>query len=359
VAAALPRLEPNTFSGATREALKQRKDLLGQIRTAVCTRCGVPAPQLQDLDRISPRTVLTIATLAVVTYFLLPQLGDVAEIADRVRDADWAWLPLILGMSALSYVGAALGVVGAVPGRLQALPTLVTQLASSFAGKLAPAGLGGLALNVRYLQKSGVDLSVATSAVGLDTVAGVVAHLSLLLVFAVWAGRSVRGSVPLPHPEVLAAGALAVLGVAAVLLAVPAVRRLVAARLLPVLRRSFDGLGRALRSPGKVALLLGGSAVVTLSSIACLYLSARAFGGDLGVATVGAVYLAGAAVAAAAPTPGGLGALEAAVIAGLVAAGMSHTIAVPAVFLYRLATFWLPVLPGWAAFTWLRRSQYV
>jgi uncharacterized membrane protein YbhN (UPF0104 family) len=60
-----------------------------------------------------------------------------------------------------------------------------------------------------------------------------------------------------------------------------------------------------------------------------------------------------------APTPGGLGALEAAVIAGLVAAGMDHTIAVPAVFLYRLATLWLPILPGWVAFSWLRRSDFV
>jgi undecaprenyl-diphosphatase len=38
---------------------------------------------------------------------------------------------------------------------------------------------------------------------------------------------------------------------------------------------------------------------------------------------------------------------------------MDHTIAVPGVFLYRLATFWLPILPGWAAFTLLRRRQYV
>ena len=359
VAAALPRLEPNTFSGATREALKQRKDLLGQIRAAVCTRCGVPEPELQDLDRVSPRTLLTVAMLAVVTYLLVPQLGDVPQIADRVRDADWAWLPLVLGASALSYVGAALSITGAVPGRLRPLPTLVTQLASSFASKLAPAGLGGMALNVRYLQRSGVDLPVATSAVGLNTVAGAVVHLLLLLVFAVWAGRSVEGSVPLPKPEVLAAGGLAVVVLTAVLLAVPAVRRMVVARLVPLLRRSVGGVGHAVRSPGKVALLLGGSAVVTLSYIGCVYLSARAFGGDLGLAVVGAVYLAGAAVAAAAPTPGGLGALEAAVIAGLVAAGMSHTIAVPAVFLYRLATFWVPVLPGWAAFTWLRRSQYV
>jgi undecaprenyl-diphosphatase len=359
VAASLPRLQPNTFSGATREALKHRKDLVGQIREAVSTRCGVPEPALEALDRISPRTILTGVMLAAVTYLLIPQLGDVAGMVDRIREADWAWLPPIVVMSALTYVGAALSIAGAVPARLHPLPTLVTQLASSFASKLAPAGLGGMALNVRYLQKSGVDLAVATSGVGLNTLGGLVVHAFLLLVFAVWAGRSVLDAIRLPHPQVFGWGALAVLAMTAVMFAVPTVRRLVSLRLLPLLRRSFGGIAHALRSPGKLALLLGGSAVVTLSYIACVYLSTRAFGGDLSLASVGAVYLLGSAIAAAAPTPGGLGALEAAVIAGLVAAGMDHTIAVPAVFLYRLVTFWLPILPGWAAFSWLRRSDFV
>jgi uncharacterized protein (TIRG00374 family) len=359
VAASLPRLQPNTFSGATRDALKKRKNLVGQVRDAVSTRCGVPEPKLEALDRISPRTIFTVLTLVAVTYLLVPQLGDVPGMVDRIRQADWAWLPAIVVMSALTYVGAALSIAGSVPARLRPGPTLVTQLASSFAGKLAPAGLGGMALNVRYLQKSGVDVAVATSGVGLNTLGGLVVHAFLLLVFAVWAGRSAFDAIRLPHPEVFLWGALAVLTLAAVMFAVPSVRRLVVTRLRPLLRRSIGGVAHALRNPGKLVLLLGGSAVLTLSYIVCLYLCTRAFGGDLSLATVGAVYLLGAAVAAAAPTPGGLGALEAAVIAGLVAAGMPHTIAVPAVFLYRLATFWLPTLPGWAAFTWLRRSDYV
>ena len=90
-----------------------------------------------------------------------------------------------------------------------------------------------------------------------------------------------------------------------------------------------------------------------------LYFSIAAFGGGLPLATVGAVYLVGAAVATAAPTPGGLGALEAALIGGLVAAGLENAVAVPAVFLFRLATFWLPILPGWLCFPWLQRREYV
>jgi undecaprenyl-diphosphatase len=67
----------------------------------------------------------------------------------------------------------------------------------------------------------------------------------------------------------------------------------------------------------------------------------------------------GAAVASVAPTPGGLGALEAALISGLVAAGLDSSVAVPAVFLFRLATYWLPILPGWICFEWLQRHDYL
>ncbi|MGY1703524.1 flippase-like domain-containing protein [Geodermatophilus sp. SYSU D00697] len=359
VAAALPRLQPNSFSGATRDALHSRKQLVGQLRATVAQRCGVPEPRLADLERVHPKTVLTVVLLVVATYLLAPQFGDVPGMIARVREADWAWAPAILATSALTYAGAALSLAGAVPGRLRALPTFVAQLASSFASKLAPAGLGGMALQVRYLQRSGVDPAVATSAVGLDYVAGSVVHVFLMVVFAVWAGTSAFGSLRLPDPQVFLWGVLAVLALAAVMLAWSAVRRRLGTRLVPVVRRSVDGLGSALRKPGKVALLLGGSAVITLGYMLCLYLSTRAFGGDVGLATVGAVYLVGAAVGAAAPTPGGLGAVEVALIAGLVAAGMDHTIAVPAVFLYRIATFWLPILPGWAAFIWLRRSEFV
>ena len=133
----------------------------------------------------------------------------------------------------------------------------------------------------------------------------------------------------------------------------------IAQRLVPVLRRSADGVAATLRHPGKVALLMGGSAVVSLGYILALYFSLLAFGADLSVAEVGAVYLAGSAVATAAPTPGGLGALEAAVIAGLVAAGVANAVAVPSVFLFRLATFWVPILPGWIAFHRLQRSEYL
>ena len=79
-------------------------------------------------------------------------------------------------------------------------------------------------------------------------------------------------------------------------------------------------------------------------------------GAEVPVATAAAVYLAGAAVATAAPTPGGIGATEAALVAGYTAVGVEASVAFAAVLLFRLITFWLPILPGWLALVTLQRS---
>jgi undecaprenyl-diphosphatase len=98
---------------------------------------------------------------------------------------------------------------------------------------------------------------------------------------------------------------------------------------------------------------------VTLAYITAFAGSVAAFGGGLSVAQLGAVYLGGSAVAAAAPTPGHLGALEAALVAGLTGVGMSAGPAVSAVLTYRLCTYWLPVLPGWISWNLIQRWSYV
>ena len=51
-----------------------------------------------------------------------------------------------------------------------------------------------------------------------------------------------------------------------------------------------------------------------------------------------------------------LGAVEAALAAGLTAAGLDAGTAVSAVLLYRLITFWAPTVPGYWAFTKLTKD---
>jgi uncharacterized protein (TIRG00374 family) len=68
------------------------------------------------------------------------------------------------------------------------------------------------------------------------------------------------------------------------------------------------------------------------------------------------VYLFGSTVGGAAPTPGGLGAVEAALVAGLTAAGTDPNLAVAGVLSFRLLTYWLPIPLGYLALHRLRRE---
>jgi undecaprenyl-diphosphatase len=333
--------------------------LLKQLQDEVARRCGVEHIEFDQLDRVSRKTVITILVLALATYFLFPQFADLPGIVDQVQEANWAWTPVIILTSFLTYVGAAMSLGGAIPNRLPAMPLFISTVASSFASKLAPAGLGGMALSARFLQKQGVDKTVAASGIGLNTVAGFVGHISLIGVFVVWAGRDAFESFELPDPKYFLIGLGVVVLMIAIGMLIPQVRAQLTGRLFPILAKSFEGVGSVLRRPGKVALVLGGSMLITFFYLTTLYFATQAFGGGLRFATVGAVFLVGSAVAQAAPTPGGLGAMEAALIGGLTAAGLDNTIAVPAVFMYRLFTFWVPILPGWLCFQWMQRNDYL
>jgi undecaprenyl-diphosphatase len=357
VADSLGRLQPAALSGATQTELKAQKGLLDDVRGEIEAQCGVPEPELEPVTRFGPRQVFTLVMLAAVFYFLLPQLADLPGIFQQIQDVNWAWLGPILIASAGTYLAATVALSGSIPGKLPLGPAAAAQVGSSFASKVAPAGLGGMALNVRFLQRQGVDTAVATSGVGLNAVAGIVGHVVLIGVFFLWAGNDSFGDVSLPSPRALLIGVGVVLLLLAIAMAVPTSRKLVTTKLLPILLKSVSGLRDVLTTPAKLVLLFGGSTVVTLSYVVAFYFACRAFDIDERFATIGAVYLLGSAIATAAPTPGGLGAAEAALIGGLIAIGIENDLAVPSVFLFRLATFWVPILPGWLAFTWLRRTD--
>jgi glycosyltransferase 2 family protein len=171
-----------------------------------------------------------------------------------------------------------------------------------------------------------------------------------LLVAAVLIGRARLGTSPIPEGwPVLVALAAVLAGGGLVLWSPLGRRRLV----VPALRAGRE-LAGVLRRPGKSAQLLGGSAGVTLSYALTLACCLAAFGTRPPLVGTVAVYLAGAAVASVSPTPGGLGAMEAALVAGLTALGVPTGPAVAGVLAFRLLTFWLPILPGWFAYRALR-----
>ena len=359
LAAAVPLLQPLALSAATRHAIGRTDGLLSGTRAAATAASGLSEQPLARLQRVRLKSLLAIAASAGAFYFILPQLAHVGSSWQALQSAHWAWLPVVLAASALTYLASAAALISAVPGPIPFWPTTLTQAASSFVNRVSPANVGGMALNARFLQKRGVPPGAGIAAVGVNALMGAVAHLVLMVIFFTLAGHELAHTFKLPPPSkllLILAGAAALVGI---VLATSRGRRFAAARILPALRSAAASLRTVAASPLKLALLFGASAMVTLAYIAGLVGSVHAFGGGVGIAEIGAVYLGAAVIAAVSPTPGGLGAIEAALVAGLTGVGMHAGPAVSAVLTYRLATYWLPIVPGWLSWRFLQKRDYV
>ncbi len=122
------------------------------------------------------------------------------------------------------------------------------------------------------------------------------------------------------------------------------------------LGEEFTGLAAR---PDKLALLFGGAGLSKLFTITCFVASCRAFDITIGYADLGLLYLIGSSIGAAVPTPGGVGGVEAALIAVLTGAGVDNATAAAAVIVFRLVTYWLPVVPGYLCLRYSRNAELV
>jgi uncharacterized protein (TIRG00374 family) len=352
--AVVPLLQPVVLARSTRKALRRHRDLLPSLRTKLLA--AVPGVEVAPvrLERIRLRTLLTMVAGAAAVYLLAGELAR-ASLGSTLREANWQWGIVALALSASTYIGATISLSGFVAARLSFFRTLLVQVAGSFITLVTPAAVGGAALNIRYLQRKKIPAAVAAASVGVAQVVAFVLHIVLIVVFAAVAGSSAKEHIQPPRWAWYVLAGLVVLALA--VLAVPAGRRALRARVSPTLGQVVPRLLDVAQQPVKLAQGIGGALLLSLSYILCLAACVAAFGRSVPIASIAVVYLTGSAIGSILPTPGGLGGVEAALTAGLTAAGLPGAVAVSAVLLFRLLTFWLPVPFGWAAMTYLEREQ--
>ncbi|MER5255427.1 lysylphosphatidylglycerol synthase transmembrane domain-containing protein [Streptomyces sp. NPDC002855] len=353
------RAEKQAEKQAIDVALDQAReeDLLTQIRHQVLLiRPQAPVEPAQ-LERIRPRTLISFIAGAIGAYFLLSQLTHV-DFNTIIGEAEWGWVLVAVACSALSYFAAAMSLLGFVPERVPFLRAVQAQVAGSFVKIVAPAAVGGVALNTRFLQRSGVRSGLAVASVGASQLFGLGSHIMLLMIFGYVTGTEKTPS--LSPSRTVIAGLLSVAVLVLVVTAIPFLRKFVVTRVRSLFAGVVPRMLDVLQRPQKLLTGIGGMLLLTLLFVLCLDASVRAFSSTemttLSLASVAVVFLAGNALGSAAPTPGGIGAVEATLTLGLVAVGVPKDVAAPAVLLYRLLTLWLPVLPGWLFFNHLTRK---
>src|SRR5262245_19347299 len=189
VVAALPLLQPAALPHDQRP--RRRKDRkafthrLADLRAAAASAADEEEPPLQQLYRVNTTNLLMAIGTLIAVFALLSQVGDPQEFYDTIKGADWFVLFLALIVSFGTNFATAIAVMGTVPIPLPLVRTAELQLSMSFSNLAVPA-VGGLAAQIRFLQKQGVDLASAVASGGLLTNVGNIVQSIFLLLVAVW-----------------------------------------------------------------------------------------------------------------------------------------------------------------------------
>ena len=328
------------------------------------TQCAA-VPRAPTVSR--PVAVVAALVAGGVAVDVLAHHAEVTNALLGVRGADRQWLAVAgLAAMALWITGTAtqLGVLHITPpvGRLFAV-----QVAASFANSLMPGGVGGMAVNVRFLRRHGLNTGAGMAAVGMNSVAGLVAHLALLVgvaiavpgrFHAVW--RTVNGDVHAAMSRHLLVGCAVVAGLLVLATTVAVLRRRAALRARgQAVRAELAALRAVLGHPRRAVALWVGALAAPLLHCLVLFAVLHSLEVSVSAMTATAVYLTVSAVAALIPSPGGLGTFDVLLTGALVAVGVYGPAAVGAVVAYRLATVWLPLVPSGCVFAFLLRRRII
>jgi uncharacterized protein (TIRG00374 family) len=334
-----------------------------------------------EMPLLTPRRLLQTAVVVLVLlgaiYILFPKLVGLGDAISKLDDADPVWIVVAIGFNVLAYatyIALFKGVVGGDALRLNWSETYQINLAGLAATRLFSAGgAGGIALTYWALRKAGMGRR--------DSARRMVAFLALqyafyplaLILFGVLLRTGVmngKDSLELTIVPAAVAGVLLSLGVLIALIPSD-----IETRLRPFAHgeraRSFlhaaakvpATLGEGMRfaltlfvHPSRGGLAVLGAAGFWAASIGVLWASFHAFGVHVPLAVVVQGFFLGMVANLFPLAPAGVGAVDAGMIGAFVLFGIPEETVFPAVLIFRLVAFWMPIPPGVFAFFQLRKT---
>jgi len=360
LAAILPFLQSAALTRPIRIGLKAAPTLLDDLRTATAAAADTDVPKLEPLRRLTLGSALMVLVLVFAAWAVITAISHVglSALLEELQQADSAWLWAALLFSQSIWISEAFSTLGACPRPLRLGPVIGLQFAIRFIALAVPSSAGRVALNVRFFQRAGLATSPAIAVGLVDSLAGFV--VQVLLLIAIWlAGLgtltlSLSGiSIDVSSETVLAIVIAIVIGVA-VLIMIPRVRRAIR----PRLTEAAEAL-QVLRVPTKVLQLFGGNLVAQVLMAMTLGMCLRAFGTQTSLVNLLLINTLASLFSGVMPVPGGIGVMEAALAGGLIAAGVPQPTAVATAMTYRIVTFYLPPIWGAYALRVLRRREYL
>ena len=333
---------------------------------------GSAHPRRRRTTRV---TLIAVATAALTGAGVTNRSALAASVA-RLGQLHWSWIPAavileLASLAALACMQRRLLVAGrASVGVRPMLATTFAANAVSVSVPLAGPELGTL-FNFRRLTRQGADAAVASWSLLAGGLVSTATGALLVAGGGLSSGNTAAVAAAAP------VGLLAVAALATVAMAAhrPRLRRALGQSAAWALRHARRVLRRTSGDPsqvsrawadrlGSVQLPLSGWATVTglalanwLTDAAVLAVSIQAVGAPVPWHILLLIYSSGVAAQTLTITPGGFGVAEGTLGLTLVAAGLPPGLALAAVLLYRLVSFWLVASAGWMVFLWLRRQR--
>jgi uncharacterized membrane protein YbhN (UPF0104 family) len=322
-----------------------------------------PVVEPDDVGRALPLIeapdVWILVTLSVLVIGGLAVFAGYQAVVDAVSSVGPVGL---LGLGGLEVVALAIG-AGQLwlsqpdppPSEMGPTATAEVGLAGASALRLLP-GLGPLGFDAHALVARGATQAPTLRRQQARQFSGLAVHVALLLVVALAAGISSRPTVTLPSTWWAVAGPAALLVVIGAARGVGRWQRLVVKPRWSASRDLAIG-GEPARAGGLFGAALALSLANAITFVVALHLAAGVAGvpTDATVLRIVLVWLVAWTFATVSPTAGGVGVFEPVAVLGLIVVGVDAVPAVAGVLLFRLATFWLPVVVGLVPFTRLRR----
>jgi uncharacterized membrane protein YbhN (UPF0104 family) len=360
LSATLPVCQPSVLPRRTREALAGEDKKLTNLRAAVAVATGVEEPELLQLRRVTVTDLLMIVGTVVGFWLLVGEFSQMGDIGATLAGADWVWLVSAFVVIQASYVTMAVSLRSVVPQPVPFGPVVALQIANTFTG-LVGGTVAITATNIRFFQRNGIAPSVAVTCGVVNSLTGgavqaVIIVCSLPVILSQLDTTDVGGGGDGRTLLLIVMGLGVVVGI---VFALPRFRRIVVAKLKPQVAMVRATLVELFSRPRRVLTLVAASAGTQLIQALTLSVALLAFGQHLSIFTLLLINTMASLFGGLAPVPGGMGVIEAALIAGLTAAGVPQTEAVAATMTYRMVSAYLPPVWGWPTMTGLRHRGYL
>lgn len=309
-------------------------------------------------SQIRKRALFEITGLAVLSVLVYHQRQFVRQAVDAIRDND----PLFFCLAVVAYWFflpiTALSFKLLSEKKIPLLTATAAHLAGSGPGRIIPASLGRAGLMVIYLRKIGFNLQSAVVITTANSLIGVAINTLLLLVVLLYQ-PAVRGGIAnAAWPATIAGVSIAVFLLVAIIVSILNLKSLRKTKLkLNTAWRQVRTL--LVRHPSRMVGLILSGLIIILSNLLILLLCALALDQYFVVYDLFIALSAGVVIGSLLPTPGGIGGVEAGIIAVLILLGYEPAASTGTALLYRAVTYWMPLLPGTAAYFYLREKKLV